>query len=125
MLFNGFAQGIQFGIIYHQQMGAPVDGNWWISDRFWQANPWKADITSFAWDESGKHLYIGTSEVYGDGGLFKLDLYKKTFIRLFPKPGSEPALSTEIIEINRKNGNPKVKLMLVNETTKIVIIPDE
>jgi hypothetical protein len=127
MLFNEFAQGIHIGIIYHQQMGVPVDGNWWISYRFWQEKPWNADITSFAWDESGKYLYIGTSEVYGDGGLFKLDLYKKTFVKLYPKPkvDLEPALSTEIIELNQTNGKLKVKLILVDETTKIVVIPIE
>lgn len=127
MLFNEFAQGIHIGIIYYQQMGDPVDGNWWISNRFWQEKPWNADITSFAWDESGKYLYIGTSEVYGDGGLFKLDLYKKTFVKLYPKPKAdlEPALSTEIIELNQTNGKLKVKLTLVDETTKIVVIPTE
>lgn len=127
MLFNEFAQGIHIGIIYHQQMGGPVDGNWWISERFWQEKPWNADITSFAWDETGKYIYIGTSEVYGDGGLFKLDLLKKTFVKLYPKANadSEPALSTEIIELDQTNDKLKVKLMLVDETTKIVVIPGE
>jgi hypothetical protein len=127
MLFNEFAQGIHIGIIYYQQMGNPVDGKWWISNRFWQEKPWNADITSFAWDVSGKYLYIGTSEVYGDGGLFKLDLFKKSFIKLYPKPETEiePILSTEIIELNQTNSKLKINVTIVDETTKIILIPTE
>jgi hypothetical protein len=128
MLFNEFAQGTHIGIIYYKQMGSPADGRWWISERFWQGDPWSADITSFAWDRSGKYLFIGTSEVYGDGGLFRLDLYKKEYSRHYPKTDGERKrdgiTSTEIIEISQTNDKLKVQVTLADyKTTRIVELP--
>lgn len=72
------------GSFYYGFMGNPVDGAWKIDDRFWQKGDWVSDVTSFAWGKSGKYLYVGTANVYGDGGLFKLDLLKRTSERIFP-----------------------------------------
>src|SRR5262249_19834685 len=52
MLFNEFALGNHIGVIYYGQMANPADGKWWISQRFWQAQPWNEDVTSFAWDNN-------------------------------------------------------------------------
>lgn len=99
MIFNEFALGIQLGVIYFEQMGNPVNAKWWISERFWQKRPWSADITSLLWSKDSKYLYVGTASVYGDGGLFKLNLYQKSYIRLYPNSNKneEAVSSTEII----------------------------
>ncbi|UCH22779.1 MAG: hypothetical protein JSU83_06080 [Deltaproteobacteria bacterium] len=50
---------------------------WHTYDRFWQERQWAADITSFAWSPSFKYAYVATSFIYGDGGIFKLDLINR------------------------------------------------
>ena len=123
MLFNEFALGANIGIIYYKQMGQPTRGEWWISNRFWQSKPWSECITSFAWSTNGKHLYIGTSEVYGDGGSFKIDLLNKSHTRLYPKKeqGLEGVSSTEIIKIDTSNNQALVRVVSADyKTTKTI-----
>jgi CBS-domain-containing membrane protein len=74
---------------------------------------------SFAWDKDNKHLYVGTSEVYGNGALFKLDLYGKTFQRLYPATEEDlgEILSTEIIALDNESGALDILVMLADETT--------
>ena len=125
MLFNEFAQGIHLGIIYYQQMSNPADGKWWTSERFWQSKPWNACITSLAWSHDGKYLYVGTSEVYGDGGSFKLDLFNKTYSRLYPKTEQDlkEVSSTEIVKIDNTRNQIVVEITLADyKTLKIIEI---
>ena len=56
---------------------------------FWQSAPWGTDIMSLAWNPSGSHLFVATHGIYGDGGLFKLDLKRKTFDRIFPDDSAD------------------------------------
>ncbi len=107
MLFNEFALGSHIGIIYYQQMANPAAGKWWISERFWQEKPWSDCVTSFVWGHDGKYLYVGTSEVYGNGGSFKLNLLEKTYTRLYPKNSEDlkRISSTEILKIDNSNNS--------------------
>lgn len=125
MVFNEFALGEHIGVIYYSQMANPADGKWWISQRFWQARPWNEDVTSFAWDNNGKFLYVATSGVYGDGGLFRLDLHQKTYARLHPtkKEGLKEISSTEIVGIDQTSRTLDVLVTLADEkTTKSIKI---
>ena len=128
MLFNEFALSANIGIIYYQQMGQPAKGEWWISNRFWQSKPWSECITSFAWSPDGKQLYVGTSEVYGDGGSFEIDLLNKSHTRLYPKKEQdlEGVSSTEIIEIDSSNNQVMVRIMSADyKTSKTVGVNTE
>jgi hypothetical protein len=58
-------------------------------NRFWQDRKWAADVINFAWSPSSRYLYVATSEIYGDGGYFKIDLRERTFECLIPKPNSK------------------------------------
>ena len=128
MLFNEFALGSHIGIIYYQQMANPVVGKWWISERFWQEKPWRDCVTSFAWGHDGKNLYVGTSEVYGDGGSFKLNLIEKTYTRLYPKKSEElkAISSTEILKIDDSNYSIIVQVTSADyKSTKTVAVTIE
>jgi hypothetical protein len=126
MLFNEFALGSHIGIIYYQQMANPAVGKWWISERFWQDKPWRDCVTSFAWSHDGRHLYVGTSEVYGDGGSFKINLFNKSYTRLYPKEEQDlkGISSTEILKIDTSKNRAVVEVTLADyQTVEIVNIP--
>jgi hypothetical protein len=84
IVFPEDALGNYLGIIYYDSMNLPENNKWSLENRFWQGKPWASDITSIAWGPSGKFLYVATDEIYGDGGLFQLDLYAKTYQKIFP-----------------------------------------
>ncbi len=58
---------------------------WEIADRVCQQAPWAADVTSIAWSPNGKFLYVASSEPYGAGGLFQLDLDRRAATQILPK----------------------------------------
>ena len=105
MIFDEDALAIHLCVIYYDHMGGPINEKWDISERAWCNGKWGSDITSLYWCPSGKCLYIGTSLVYGDGGVFRLDLYNKKFTKVYPpanltptgKEGKKYVSSTEII----------------------------
>jgi hypothetical protein len=88
-LFCDDAQGSNIGIVLSSPGPGPVEGEpphkWGIARRFWQTGPWVTDVTSFAWSPSGRYLYVATSPIYGDGGLFELDLIRQEWKRLIPE----------------------------------------
>jgi hypothetical protein len=122
IIFNENALAIHTCIIYYENMGSPVDGKWDISERTWCNRKWGSDITSLYWCPNGRCLYIGTSLVYGDGGVFRLDLYDKTFTKVYPskslsptgKQGKKYISSSEII------GATKDRLRLEVELSEII-----
>lgn len=88
-LFCDDAQGSNIGIVLSSSGPGRIEAEpgfkWGIARRFWQTGPWVTDVTSFAWSPSGKYLYVATSPVYGDGGLFELDLIRQEWKRLIPE----------------------------------------
>lgn len=64
---------------------------WVPSRRFWQEPTWAADVTSFVWSPSRKFVYVATSGVYGDGGVFQLDLEHRRVTRIIPDPSARYA----------------------------------
>ena len=111
MFFNEDALGIYCSVIYYSVMSSPKDGAWDISNRLWQDPIWSSDVTGVAWAPSGNYLYISTSEIYGDGGLFCLNLKDKTYERLLPEINdsiSTGSFETRIEQINEKNNTIKV-----------------
>jgi hypothetical protein len=57
---------------------------WSYQSRTWQQDPWTSDVTALAWSPDGKYLYVSTSEIYGSGALYLLNLEERTFRQLLP-----------------------------------------
>jgi len=57
---------------------------WENADRVWQENPWTSDVDSIAWSPDGKSLFVATSEIYGAGGLYQLNLEARKSVQLLP-----------------------------------------
>ncbi len=127
MLFNESAQGIHIGVIYYDQMGIPMDGNWWISERFLHSREWGSDVKSICWSPNGKYLYVATSRVYGDGGVFRLNLRLKTAERIYPKANikNSDILFTEILNINQQQSELKIRVTKEGNVSESVILPLE
>lgn len=126
MIFYEDALGVQVGVIYLDIMGIPVQGKWHLSDRFWQDKKWASDATSIAWSSEGSYLYVATSSIYGDGGVFQLDLFEKKSERIYPKKEATNLgiLHTEIIDIDKSENILKIKVTYDDEkTVKIVKVP--
>jgi hypothetical protein len=83
-------------VLYAAPIGAPVSdppGRWSLEDRYWHEPLWGADITGFRWVSDAKTLIVVTSPIYGSGGTFRLDLYRRTAVQLLPK-GRKVSLAT-------------------------------
>jgi hypothetical protein len=93
-------------VIYYNPMRDPRDGAWSISQRIWQDPIWSDDVSSIAWSPNGEYLYVATSQVYGEGGLFRLTLKEKTYKRLLPKADESipDTFLTYIEQIDKKTG---------------------
>jgi hypothetical protein len=68
------------------------------------------------------YLYVATSGIYGDGGLFKLDLIDRVFDRLLPKSSAkysdqlQMGYFTKIEKLDLKKGVITVGIYLYGET---------
>jgi hypothetical protein len=89
---------------------------WNVNDRFWQQSEWATDVTSFAWSLDLKSLYVATSEIYGTGAVYKLDLVSRTFSTLVPdcREKTKYGCNTEIVSVDRKSGTVSVDVQFFN-----------
>jgi hypothetical protein len=130
MFFNHYAQGNYIGVIYYKlDFNGTVDAPWKFSKCFWQEESWCSDVTNFAWSVDGKYLYVSTSEVYGSGRLWELDLYNKKSRPIFPNEDEIKSLKswkgrdysrTYIIDIDISKNTIKV----IAETDKEKIVKE-
>jgi hypothetical protein len=100
ILFCEDALGIYIGLVYYDNMTSPVPDlfykklseeekktyykTWSLDNRMWQASIWASDVTSYAWSPDGNKLYVGTSDIYGSGGLYELDLVRRKHKQIAP-----------------------------------------
>jgi hypothetical protein len=118
-LFCDDAQGSNIAIILTREGVGPVEGEppykWGTAKRFWQSGPWVTDVMSFAWSHSGRFLYVATSPIYGDGGLFELDLRRQEWWRVIPE--------TSTLGIQRKfKGNYYTKIENVSPDRNVISV---
>ena len=129
--FCGGAIGTDIGIILTEPGGMAGSLNtkqtefwkkWKKYDRFWQDRIWSSHVINFSWSPSLRYLYVATSNIYGDGGFFKLDLANRTYKKLFPEitaPYMERIKNTayiiEIETVDTRNKEIKIAIKL-NDT---------
>jgi hypothetical protein len=122
-LFCDDAAGSNIGVVNTEGAAGPgrielppprTWDKWAPANRFWQDPEWAADVTSFAWAPDLKSLYVGTSGIYGSGSLYKLDLVRRTYARLIPKPDDRRSkdvdYSAEITALDMRTGEVSVSV---------------
>lgn len=130
-LFCDDALGSNIGVINTSAGAGPAKiqlpqpntwDKWDVNDRFWQQADWATDVTSFAWSPDLQFLYVATSEVYGTGSLYKLDLVKRTYEKLLldTRIPLDPShgYTTEIKSLDKKTGELVVELEVFREPLK-------
>ncbi len=84
-VFCDDAQGTNIAI-FHGYPGDSLFEKWPINRRFWQGEPWTLDVSSIGWVPNKNLLVVATSEIYGEGSIYLLDLEKQKFkVLLVPK----------------------------------------
>lgn len=108
ILFCEDVLGVYIGLVYYDSMGSPVPSQffsrlseteketyykiWSLKNRMWQDPLWASDVTSYAWGPDGTRLYVATSDIYGSGALYELDLVRKRYKQIAPT-GKEAKLN--------------------------------
>ena len=102
LIFCEGALGTYLGLVYYEPMGAPVPIKfhsqllkeeekqnyykvWSLENRLWQNPLWSSDVTSYAWGLNGKRIFIATSNIYGSGAIYELDLIRRNYKQIEPK----------------------------------------
>ena len=131
VLFCEDAVGTYLGIIYYDVMGEPAPSHfirrlpekerlafhntWSLGNRMWQEPIWASDITSYAWGPDGTKLYVATSNIYGSGAFYELDLIRRLHRQIAPQNREatieEPGSGFVITRIDEKNGRLFYKLV--------------
>lgn len=139
-VFCDDAGGVNIGVILTQPGAGPGKlelkdtktwDKWSCNDRFWQDSDWATDVTSFAWSPSYRYLYVATSAIYGEGGIFKLDLQNRTSSRLAPSDfgeryhsiGIDDVFSSTIISFDIQSNKMEIELTLRSSGNTVVKIP--
>lgn len=93
---------------------------WNVNDRFWQDSIWATDVTSFAWSIDLKSLYVATSEIYGTGAVYRLDLISRTFTTLLPdcRKSSKYGCRAEIMGVDRSTGAVSVAVEFFDQVAQ-------
>lgn len=92
------ALGSYIGIVRRSTMGVPGDGAWDLADRYWQEEAWAANVESIAWIHDGKSLLVSTSNIYGSGAIFLLDLDARSSRVLFQGGPNSLVLTLERVD---------------------------
>lgn len=125
-IFCDDALGTNIGIVLTKRGVSPVSSlqpnSWGITNRFWQDGPWCTDVQDVFWSPSGNFLYVATSGIYGDGGLFELDLLNREYARVFPNEndlkGVTNSFYTRIESFDAKAMKATVSLYHYNDKEK-------
>jgi hypothetical protein len=84
-VFCDDAQGTNIAVV-HLYPGDSEFEKWPIARRFWQGEPWALDVSSIGWVPNKNLLVVATSEIYGEGNVFLLDLEsQESTVLLSPK----------------------------------------
>jgi hypothetical protein len=61
-----------------------LEAGWRQERRFWQEKAWCINVTSLGWSEDGRFLFVATSDTYGSGNVYQLNIEKRLAAVIFP-----------------------------------------
>jgi hypothetical protein len=125
ILFCNDALGTYVGLVYYDSPEGPASElffnrlsetekkiyykTWSLENRMWQVPIWASDVTSYAWGPDGTKLYVATSEIYGSGALYELDLIRKKHKQIAPTGRvaklNDPGPGYIIMQIDKDKSN--------------------
>ena len=68
--------------VFYPELGDPRYEKWTLTRRFWQDEPWSADVSALGWVPGRNLLVVATSEIYGTGAVYLLNLERQTYTTL-------------------------------------------
>ena len=85
MVFRDDALGTTIGVVATDlPKSNDLEAGWLQERRFWQEKAWCINVTSLGWSEDGRYLFVATSDIYGSGNIYQLDLEKRRAAVIFP-----------------------------------------
>jgi hypothetical protein len=78
--------------VFYADLGEPRYEKWTLTRRFWQDGPWAADVSALGWVPGSNLLVVATSEIYGSGDVYLLNLKDQTFVTLGSTNDCGPAI---------------------------------
>lgn len=85
MVFCDDALGTTIGVVATDlPKSDELEAGWQQERRFWQDEAWCINVTSLGWSEDGRFLFVATSDTYGSGNIYQLDLEKRRAAVIFP-----------------------------------------
>jgi len=86
MIFCDDALGTTIGVVATDlPRSNDLEAGWQQERRFWQDEAWCINVTSLGWSEDGRFLFVATSDIYGNGNVYQLDLEKRRAAVIFPQ----------------------------------------
>jgi hypothetical protein len=68
--------------VFYPELGEPRFEKWTLTRRFWQDGPWSADVSALGWVPNRNLLVVTTSEIYGTGAVYLLNLEIQIYTEL-------------------------------------------
>ncbi len=85
MVFCDDAMGTTIGVVATDlPKSNDLEAGWLQERRFWQEKAWCINVTSLGWSEDGRYLFVATSDIYGSGEIYQLDIKKRRAAVIFP-----------------------------------------
>jgi len=90
VVFGDDATGTTVGVVKTTNWASDdVERGWRQDRRFWQEKEWSLNVTSFGWSRDGRYLFVATSDIYGTGEVYQLDVDRRRWAVLFPREREE------------------------------------
>ncbi len=92
VVFEDDAAGTTIGVVMTQPLESnDLESGWRLERRFWQEATWCRNVTSFGWSQDGRYLFVATSDSYGTGFVYQLDVPARQAALFYPRaPDDHP-----------------------------------
>lgn len=107
VVFDDDAAGTTIGVVMTQPLESnDRESGWQLERRFWQETAWCRNVTSFGWSPDGRYLFVATSDIYGTGFVYQLDVSARQAALFYPRaPEDSPEGRCWASQIERVENN--------------------